>query len=98
VALVDRVADLLDEHSIAFAVIGASALATRGVSHSTFDIDLLTVDARVLQESLWEPMQSEATIDIRRGDFDDPLRGVVRILPPAGRSTSSSVSGNGSKR
>ena len=78
--------DFLDENSIAFAIIGASALATRGVARSTFDIDLLTVDARVLNEPIWAPIQSEVTVDIRRGDFDDPLRGVVRILPLQGRS------------
>ncbi len=85
-ALIELVADLLDKHSIAFAVIGASAMATRGVSRSTFDIDLLTVDARVLSEPFWESIHSEATVDVRRGDFDDPLRGVVRILPRSGRS------------
>jgi hypothetical protein len=86
VALIDLVAELLEKHSIAFAVIGASALATHGVSRSTFDIDLLTVDTQVLSEPFWEPIRSQATVDVRRGDFDDPLRGVVRILPSSGRS------------
>jgi len=70
VVLIERVADLLDEHSIAFALIGAAALATRGVARSTFDIDLLTVDTRVLKKLIWVPIQAEATVDVRRGDFD----------------------------
>jgi hypothetical protein len=61
-------------------------MATRGVSRATFDIDLLTVEARVLSEPFWETIHSAATVDVRRGDFEDPLRGVVRIVPGMGRS------------
>jgi len=85
VAFVDRVADFLDERSIAFALIGAAALSARGISRSTYDVDLFTVDTRVLQKELWDPIRPLADIEVRRGDFDDPLKGVVWIQPPKER-------------
>jgi hypothetical protein len=80
-AFVNRVADLLDERHIAFALIGAEAMAARGVPRSSYDVDLFTVDPQVLQEPFWEPIRALANVEIRSGDFDDPLRGVVRIRP-----------------
>ena len=62
------------------ALIGAAALAARGVARSTYDIDLIISDPRVLEPQLWTPLrEAGATVDIRRGDADDPLGGVVRI-------------------
>jgi hypothetical protein len=75
------VADLLDEHSIPFALIGAAALSARGISRSTYDVDLFTVDLRVFQKELWDPIRALADIEIRRGDFSDPLKGVIWIKP-----------------
>jgi hypothetical protein len=85
VAFVDRVADFLDEHVIAFALIGGEAIAVRGAPRSTYDVDLLTVDTRVLQEDFWVPIRTLAEVEVRRGDFDDPLRGVVKIRPASER-------------
>jgi hypothetical protein len=62
------------------ALIGAGAMAVHGVSRSTFDLDLLLTDPAVLREPFWEPLRgTAASIDVRRGDADDPLAGVVRI-------------------
>jgi hypothetical protein len=72
---------VLDAHGIRYALIGAHAMAVRGYPRSTVDIDLLTADARVLDQSLWVGLrQAAAAVDIRRGDADDPLGGVVHIL------------------
>jgi len=77
---IDRVCGVLDTHGIAHALIGAAALAARGVARSTYDIDLLTTDARVLNPNTWDSLRADgANVDIRRGDADDPLGGVVRI-------------------
>jgi len=73
----DRVCTVLDVLGIPYALIGAAALAARGVARSTFDIDLLTTDARVLDAGTWQSF--DAGVDIRRGDLDDPLLGVVRV-------------------
>ena len=84
--LLDRVVRLLTDQRVPHAVIGAAALAAHGVARSTYDIDLLTTDARVLVASLWGPLQAEGvTVEIRRGDADDPLGGVVRLAAPGQR-------------
>ena len=73
------VVDLLGRHRIAFALIGASALALRGVSRSTMDIDLLVSDDRVLAHPTWAGVPDGVDVDVRRGERDDPLAGVVRV-------------------
>jgi hypothetical protein len=79
-SLLARVCDFLDAAQVPHALIGAAALAARGVARSTYDIDVLTVDARVLATGLWDGLRAEGvTIDILRGDVDDPLGGVVRV-------------------
>lgn len=76
----ERVCGVLNDSAIAHALIGASALAARGVARSTYDIDLLTTDGRILEPALWQSLSSDRfRIDIRRGDADDPLGGVVRV-------------------
>lgn len=76
----ERVAGHLAAERVAHALIGAAALAAAGVSRSTVDLDLLVTDRRVLAISFWRPLADpETTIDIRRGDDEDPLAGVVRI-------------------
>ena len=73
----------LSDADVRYAVIGAVALAARGASRSTFDLDLLVVERRVLYDDFWERARSAgAEIEIRTGDFDDPLAGVVRIAGP----------------
>jgi hypothetical protein len=84
--LLARVVQLLTDQQVAHAVIGAAALAAHGVARSTYDIDLLTTDTRVLTTSLWMPMRADGvTVDIRRGDAEDPLGGVVRLDAPGDR-------------
>jgi hypothetical protein len=76
VTLLREVAELLKHNRISHALIGAAALAAHGVGRSTLDIDLLTTDSKALDATLWTPLPSS---DVRRGDRDDPLAGVVRI-------------------
>src|SRR5262245_55696137 len=78
-----RVARRLDTEAIPHALIGAAALAAAGVARSTFDIDMLTTDPRVLDPAIWQSLRDDnVTIDVRRGDIDDPLAGVVRFSTP----------------
>ena len=77
--LLDHVAALLTERDVAHALIGAAALAVHGVSRSTLDQDLLVYDRHVLTSEFWLPLAEEASLDIRSGDSEDPLAGVVRI-------------------
>ena len=79
-SLFDQVIALLRDRSISTALIGAEALAIRGVSRATLDRDLMTTDPHVLDEKLWKALsETGVRIDIRHGDDDDPLAGVVRI-------------------
>jgi predicted nucleotidyltransferase len=76
----EGVVKVLDHAGVAYAVIGAAALAARGAARSTLDVDLLTTDRAVLTSSFWS-LSSDVgdAIDVRKGDADDPLAGVVRI-------------------
>jgi len=79
VTLLERVAGILSERGVRHALIGAAALAVHGVSRSTLDQDLLVHDRRVLEPDFWISLTGEAVVDLRRGDSDDPLAGVVRV-------------------
>jgi hypothetical protein len=77
--LLDRVLRILGEEKVPHALIGAAALAANGVSRSTFDLDLLAVESRCLDENLWAGLRAEGvSVDVRRGDDNDPLMGIVR--------------------
>jgi predicted nucleotidyltransferase len=82
VTLLARVAAVLRDERIDFALIGATALAAHGVSRSTMDIDLLVTDQRALRLA-WSDFGLSA--DVRRGDTDDPLAGVIRLSHPGER-------------
>jgi hypothetical protein len=79
VSLLAQVAVFLSERSVGHALIGAAALAAHGVSRSTVDQDVLVVDARVLDAPFWSEFGDGTDIDVRTGDADDPLAGVVRL-------------------
>jgi hypothetical protein len=79
VTLLASVSDHLQQRTVAHALIGAAALALHGVSRSTFDQDILVTDTRVLDDAFWQQMTPPAHADVRRGDGDDPLAGVVRM-------------------
>jgi hypothetical protein len=77
--LADRVIARLNGAQVAHATVGAAALAAAGVVRSSLDLDLLTLDTRVLDRSFWTELAGTgAAVDVRRGDHDDPLAGVVR--------------------
>jgi hypothetical protein len=70
----------LRAQGIAFAVIGAAAMAVHGVARSTVDVDVLATARDCLDESTWAPLAADGIeARIRRGEADDPLAGVVRL-------------------
>jgi hypothetical protein len=78
--VVARVSARLAERGVPARVIGAGALAVHGVSRATRVLDLLVVDAAILRPAWWADLDLPGfVIDVRRGDVDDPLLGVVRI-------------------
>ena len=78
--LLRRVASVLEAARVPYALVGAGAMAAHGVGRSTLDLDLLTNAPSVLSESFWKGLSSEGVrADVRRGDSEDPLAGVVRL-------------------
>jgi predicted nucleotidyltransferase len=79
--LLNQVAASLDSAGVRYALVGAGALAAHGVARSTFDLDLFTTDAAALNSATWAKLSADSGVhvDIRRGDADDPLLGVVRL-------------------
>jgi hypothetical protein len=74
--LVARIANRL--HSCA--VVGAYALAARGYVRQTKDFDLMTTDRSALDTRLWNDVRHDGfEVDVRKGDLEDPLAGVVRF-------------------
>lgn len=63
----------LDAGGVSYCVVGATALAVHGYVRTTGDVDLLTMDERILTEEFW----GGASVKIRRGAWDDPLAGSV---------------------
>ena len=79
-SLLGRVSTALQAAEIPYSLIGASALAVYGVNRSTFDVDLLAVAPACLNRHTWDSLAAEGIgIEVRKGDFDDPLAGVVRF-------------------
>jgi hypothetical protein len=80
VKLLFPVLDTLQDAGIGCALIGAAAMAARGVSRATLDLDLLVADPRALRDELWASVASSGVrVDLRRAGADDPLAGVVRF-------------------
>jgi hypothetical protein len=70
----------LNEAEVEFALVGAYALAARGAGRATLDVDLMTTNRAVLAHDFWSSVRDAGiAADIRKGDFDDPLAGVVRF-------------------
>jgi hypothetical protein len=68
----------LDERSVPSAIVGGVALAAHGVARATLDADLLVNNPIVLNREFWSDWEA-TRLEIRRGDPDDPLAGVVQI-------------------
>lgn len=70
----------LQGKQIAHAVVGALAVVARGHIRTTADVDVMTTDKVVLQPAFWDLLrESGASVDVRVGDYDDPLAGVVHL-------------------
>lgn len=78
--LLARVAAVLDSLQVPYSLIGAAALAIHGIPRSTSDHDLFVTDTTCLDRRTWEGLASEGVhVEVHRGDFQDPLAGVVRF-------------------
>ncbi len=80
-SLLGRVSAALQAAGIPYTLIGSSALAIYGVNRSTLGVvDLLGTAPECLDRSMWDSLGDEGIgVEVRKGDFDDPLAGVVRF-------------------
>ncbi|HEX9687511.1 MAG TPA: hypothetical protein VGB47_00380 [Thermoanaerobaculia bacterium] len=85
--LLAQVLAALEAASVSHALIGAGAMAVHGVSRATLDLDLLTTDTSVFDPRRWEELRRGGVdVEVRRGDIEDPLAGVVRLRAAGERS------------
>ncbi|MEO8379699.1 MAG: hypothetical protein ABI779_08550 [Acidobacteriota bacterium] len=78
--LLELVVGALESLGTPYAVIGGQAVAMRGHPRLTVDYDFLTADRRVFQRNVWTSVEEKgAIVDVRKGNPDDPLAGVVHI-------------------
>ena len=54
-------------------------MAVHGIARATLDVDVLVVDRAVCDDHFWQDWVGPEKPEIRRGDADDPLAGVVRV-------------------
>jgi hypothetical protein len=79
-SVIEDVSRLLESIAAPYALIGGRAVGARGYVRATFDYDFLTTDRRVLLREVWKEFEDRgASVDPRKGDFDDPIAGVVHI-------------------
>jgi hypothetical protein len=77
--LAARVITHLERNGVMAAIIGGVALGAHGVARATLDTDILVADGAILSPTFWRTLRSAPDPQIRRGDADDPLAGVVRL-------------------
>lgn len=70
----------LEDNGVVAALIGGLALGAHGIARATLDADILVAEEAVLTLSFWTSFTSLGTPEIRRGDAEDPLLGVVRFI------------------
>jgi len=63
--LLNRVVAAMEAHGLPHALIGAAALAAHGIARSTYDIDLLTADPRVLDAATWTSLRTAGVVEMR---------------------------------
>jgi hypothetical protein len=84
VSLLERVAAVLHERRIPFAVIGAAAVSVHGVPRAAPAIEVLVADTIALSAMTWEPLQTAGIgVVIHRGDTRDPYVGVAHLADRA---------------
>ncbi len=78
--LLHDVLTLLARRGTPAALIGAIALAAHGIARATLDLDLLALDPGLLSAEPWRDLSEGGdTVEVRRGDAEDPLAGVIRL-------------------
>lgn len=75
-------------------MIGGVSLAVHGAPRYSDGLDILVTDTRVLGRTFWVGADITPT-DIRRGDTEDPLAGVIDFPPEPGKIPVQIIVGKG---
>ncbi len=70
----------LEQRGVPCALIGGIALSAHGITRATLDVDVLVADPAALDAAFWAGFVALGVPEIRRGDAEDPLAGVVRFV------------------
>lgn len=89
-----RITNHLRKSGMPHAVIGGVALAVHGAPRYSDDLDLLVTETRVLSQDFWSGSEITPT-EIRCGEWDDPLAGLVAFPPRPGEIPVELVVGKG---
>lgn len=74
------VVDVLNRLGISYAVIGATAATVHGAMRASMDADLVVSIAHAQAVELESTLKSQGfATELNRGDFDDPIPGMLRI-------------------
>jgi hypothetical protein len=69
----------LERLGIPFMLVGAAALAVRGVTRGSHDIDFMTTEPDALSRKWASEIPEPFSFERFRGDHDDPLQGTIRF-------------------
>lgn len=88
------VLDYLERRGVGAALIGGVALGFHGVARATLDSDVLVADRATLTADFWRDLSALPPPQIRLGDADDPLLGVIRFESADGPVDVVAIAGN----
>lgn len=78
-SLAADVVNALDRLGIPFMLVGAAALAVRGVTRGSHDVDFMTTESAALAQEWGNEIPEPFSFELFRGDYDDPLQGTIRF-------------------
>ncbi|HVT05446.1 MAG TPA: hypothetical protein VHL58_18960 [Thermoanaerobaculia bacterium] len=78
-----KLVEVLEREKVPYVLIGAFAMMARNAGRATFDVDFMTTDSRTLKMDWPLLVRLDVPVEVRRGEHDDPLAGVIRFAPPS---------------
>ena len=82
--LLERVAAVLHDRRIPFAIVGAAAVTVHGVPRTSQAVEVLVADTIALSAMTWEPLHTAGIgVVVHRGDTRDPYVGVTHLADRA---------------
>lgn len=80
--LIAELAHSLESEGTPYALIGAAAMLVHNAPRLSLDFDLLVVESDLLRADWKARLSRGVNVEVRRGDADDPLAGVISFSRP----------------